>query len=210
MFYKGIILDLDNTLYDYTKCHNLSINACIEYLSPICQFSNSYIKECYENIANHLKHELINTASCHNKSIYFKILTEKINVKQHHVLELQKLYWNTFYENIVCFEGVLDFIEWNKKIGVKIGILTDYETEYQIEKLKHLKLLDYIDTVVTSEEVGIEKPSSKMFLHILNNMNLKADDVIMIGDNYSKDIIGATQMGIYSFFYSKKILVQFN
>jgi len=38
--------------------------------------------------------------------------------------------------------------------------------------LEKLGLLEFIDTIITSEEVGIEKPSSKMFLTILNDMNL--------------------------------------
>ena len=29
MFYKGLIFDLDNTIYSYTVCHNFALEKCI-------------------------------------------------------------------------------------------------------------------------------------------------------------------------------------
>ena len=74
MFYKGIIFDLDNTLYDYNLCHNKAINEVINYLIKTIQVSldKEHIKSLYHDISKKIKYELINTASSHNKSIYFK------------------------------------------------------------------------------------------------------------------------------------------
>ena len=205
MFYKGIIFDLDNTLYDYNLCHNKAINEVINYLIKTIQVSldKEHIKSLYDDISKKIKYELINTASSHNKSIYFKRLLEKLNIEFSHFQIINNLYWETFYENLVCFDGVKDFIMWNKNIGKKIGILTDYETEYQVVKLEKLGLLKYIDIIVTSEEVGIEKPSTQMFYTILQKLNLNPCDVIMIGDNYDKDIIGAINANILGYWFHK-------
>jgi len=204
MYYKGIIFDLDNTLYDYDLCHNKAIDSVFNYLLSI---NNSvtveYIKGLYERISNNLKFELGFTASSHNKSIYFKQLLEKLNNQLSFINILNKLYWETFYNNMVCFDGVVDFITWNKQHKIKIGLLTDYETEYQIIKLDKLGLLEYIDCIVTSEEVGIEKPSAKMFYTIIQKMKLNVTDVIMIGDNYEKDIRGAKNVNIMSYWIHK-------
>ena len=71
MFYKGIILDLDNTIYNYDKCHKTALNSVVDYIKTI--YKGEYIiLEIYDKISKELKYELINTASCHNKSIYFK------------------------------------------------------------------------------------------------------------------------------------------
>jgi HAD superfamily hydrolase (TIGR01549 family) len=205
MFYKGIIFDLDNTLYDYDLCHNKAINEVFNYLIKSFRVSldKEYIKSLYDDISKKIKYELKNTASCHNKSIYFKQLLEKLNIEFSHFQIINNLYWDSFYENLVCFDGVHDFIIWNKNIGKKIGILTDYETEYQVVKLEKLGLLKYIDIVVTSEEVGIEKPSYKMFYTMLQKMNLNPGDVIMIGDNYDKDITGAINSNILGYWFNK-------
>jgi len=205
MFYKGIIFDLDDTIYDYKICNKLAVESVIKY---IINNNNNYtyfdfIKNIYDDISNKLKYELCNTSSCHNKSIYIKQLIEQLKLDVNLFLPLQNIYWETFYDNMICYDGVKEFIIWNKNIGKKIGILTDYETEYQIIKLDKLGLLNYIDIIVTSEEVGIEKPSIQMFYTILQKMNLHSNDVIMIGDNYEKDIKGATNAKIISYWFHK-------
>jgi HAD superfamily hydrolase (TIGR01549 family) len=156
----------------------------------------------YESISKKMKNDLKSTASSHNKCIYFKKLLETLNKSIEDIYEINELYWKTFFDTMECYQGVKEFIYWNKKMGIKIGILTDYETEYQIKKLKVLGLFGSIDIVVTSEEVGIEKPSIHMFQTILANMKLNSTDVIMIGDDFNKDIIGANNSNIYSYWFS--------
>jgi HAD superfamily hydrolase (TIGR01549 family) len=204
MFYKGIIFDLDNTIYSYDICHNNASDAVILFLQNNYGINKTYheIKDLYENISKKLKFELKSTASSHNKSIYFKQLSELLKLHYSNTQILNDLYWKVFFDHMVCFEGVQDFIAWNKNLGVKIGILTDYETEHQIQKLEKLGIIDYVDVLVTSEEVGIEKPSCQMFQTILRKMKLTPDDVIMIGDDFNKDIKGAMNMNILSYWFN--------
>jgi HAD superfamily hydrolase (TIGR01549 family) len=204
MFYKGILIDLDNTLYSYYICHSKALNNVLTFLQKNYNTKKDIdeLKDLCNDISNKLKYELKSTESSHNKSIYFKQLTEVLNLNYSIVQILNDLYWKTFFEHMVCFEGVHDFIVWNKNIGVKIGVLTDYETEYQIQKLESLGLINYIDTIITSEEVGIEKPSIQMFQTILRKMELRTDEVIMIGDNFDKDIKGAVNINILSYWFN--------
>lgn len=202
MFYKGIIFDLDDTLYNYKVCHEHALQTIFKYLYSVysevtADFENTYLK-----ITTDLKKELSNTASSHNKSIYLKHLLEKLNYGLSEFLTIQNLYWQSFYEKIECYPGVKDFILWNRNKKIKIGILTDYETEYQIIKLEKLGLLDYVDVIVTSEEVGKEKPSKQMFLTILEKLQLSTSDVIMIGDNLEKDIKGAYDLNLFAYWFS--------
>ena len=204
MFYKGVIFDLDNTIYDYNLCHNKAITEVFDYLIQTNKSLHiEYIKRTYEDISNKLKYELTNTASSHNKSIYLKQLLEKLNIGFSLFLSINNIYWETFYKNMICYEEVIDFVVFNKSMGKKIGILTDYETEYQLIKLDKLGILKYIDVIVTSEEVGIEKPSSQMFNTILNKLRLNSSEVIMIGDNFEKDIKGAMNMNIFSYWFNR-------
>ena len=205
MFYKGIVLDLDDTIYSYETCHSISLNKVLSFLqiNYTVEKNKEEIKSLYDKVSKNLKNELVNTASSHNKSIYFKGLLEYLNLNISILDTLNELYWTTFFDNIVCFYGVKEFIAWNKQMGVKIGILTDYETEYQIKKLNKLGVTQYIDVIVTSEEVGIEKPSVQMFQTILRKLKLNADEVIMIGDNFEKDIQGAVNMGIFGYWLHK-------
>lgn len=201
MFYKGIIIDLDNTLYSYDDCHIAAIHQVFTYIieNYKTQICLNDIRNIYDTICRKSKNELNNTASSHNKSIYFKGLLENLNLSISILDILTDIYWTTFLDNIKCHDGVKDFIIWNKERGVKISVLTDYETEYQIKKLNKLDITEYIDVVVTSEEVGIEKPSVQMFQTVLRRLSLNPDEVIMIGDSFEKDIQGAYNMGIFSY-----------
>ena len=204
MFYKGILIDLDNTLYSYNICHSKALNNVLTFLQKNYNTKKDIdeLKHLYNDISNKLKYELKSTASSHNKSIYFKQLTEILKLNYSIVQNLNDVYWKTFFDNMVCFEGVNDFIVWNKNIGVKIGVITDYETEYQMQKLEKLGLINYIDTIITSEEVGIEKPSSQMFQTILRKMELRTDEVIMIGDDFNKDVKGALNRNIHTYWFN--------
>jgi putative hydrolase of the HAD superfamily len=204
MFYKGIILDLDNTIYDYDKCNHCANNYMYDYINQHFNIKQTIIKEKYLSINESLKFELNDTASSHNRNIYIKQLCEALKIELTHVKTINDLYWKTFYDNIKLFDFVIEFLEFNKNLNIKIGILTDYEVEYQIEKLNKLHILKYIDVLITSEEVGIEKPSKQMFFTILDKLKLNKDEVLMIGDNFKKDIMGAVNIGIFPLYYNLK------
>lgn len=210
MFYKAIIFDLDNTIYSYDTCHATALHQVLDYINIKTDIEFDIIKQTYDNISRNLKNELRNTASSHNKSIYFKQLLEQLNLNVSMLSPIHDLYWDIFMDNMVCFDGVSEFIKWNKNMNVKIGILTDYETEFQIRKLEKLGLLDLVDVIITSEEVGIEKPSIHMFQTMLIRLKLYPEEVIMIGDNFEKDIQGANNVGIFSYWLHKNNIINSN
>tara|TARA_A100001015_G_scaffold12080_1_gene14269 strand:- start:643 stop:2304 length:1662 start_codon:yes stop_codon:yes gene_type:complete len=209
MFFKYTFFDLDNTLYNYTECHNKALFFILEGISDKLNISIDEIQDKYDLISRSLKYELSGTASSHNKGIYIKQLLEEYNIDLGLSVLYEKSYWKMFYENLKCYDGVYDFIKWLKNNNIGVVIVTDYETEYQIEKLKYLELLPYIDKVITSEEVGKEKPSKQMFLTALHKINAKPEEVIMIGDNYEKDILGAKNMNIIPFYFNQQELSGF-
>jgi len=130
---------------------------------------------------------------------------EKNKLPYYETIKLNNLYWETFYNNMTLFEGVLETFKNLKKQDVKIVILTDFQTEYQLKKLETLNILDYIDYIVTSEEIGIEKPSFRMFDAVINITGFKKEELIMIGDNYEKDFLGGKNYGIYSFHFKNNL-----
>ena len=215
MFYKAVIFDLDNTLYDYDYCHNKALKEIFKFINEKNGINVDILSEEYNKASFFLKCELKNTASSHNKMIYFKRMIESLNLNLNLLKIINEMYWSIFLDNIKCFDFVENFIKWNKTINIKIGILTDYQLEYQILKLEKLGLINYIDCILTSEEIGIEKPSSYGFLLLLNKMNLKFDEAIFIGDDYEKDIVGSNNLNIKSYhfnkneFFYKKILNNF-
>lgn len=203
MFYKTIIFDLDNTIYDYNLCNNYALKCVFERISELTNEDESLISDTYNICDNKHKSQTFHTTSSHNKGIKIKYTLEHYNINYTHFEFIYNLYWTSFFKKIVPFDGVTEFIKWNKKRGIKIGILTDYEMEFQIQKLYKLNLLEYIDCIVTSEEIGCEKPNPIAFKEILGRMNSHNENTIMIGDDFKKDILGANACNIYGIHYQK-------
>ena len=138
--------------------------------------------------------ELLGTASSHNRLLYFQRMCElmKLNPLQHS-MEMYNTYWDSFLEHLLPFPGVFELL---KKYKNKICLITDLTAHIQYRKIEKLKLEDYCQFIVTSEEAGKEKPHPYIFLLALQKLGLKASEVCMIGDSFKKDICGAAGVGI--------------
>jgi len=207
MFFKGVIFDLDDTLYDYKVCEKKAYKEVEEYLKNKYNFN---LHPKLEELKKIIKNELNCTSASHNRFIYFKKLLENTNIPLFEIIEINDIYWNEFYKNIKPRECLEKFIKNLKSWGKKIIILTDFQTEYQFKKLKKIGILDLIDYIVTSEEVGIEKPSFKMFDQVLRMTNLKKEELITFGDDLIKDVIASKDYGIHSFHMKFDTFNEFN
>jgi putative hydrolase of the HAD superfamily len=77
-----------------------------------------------------------------------------------------------------------------------LTILSNGFKEVQYYKFAHSGLQDCFRHTIISEEVGVNKPQPEIFRIALQRNGLTADQVVMIGDSYSSDILGAQAAGI--------------
>ena len=194
--YKGILIDIDNTLYDYASTHKAAMDAATNLAAVL--FDKEVFLEKFNLAKNQIHDALEGTASSHNRILYFQRTLELLNCKDIMLAKrLYDTYWNTFLENVTLFNGVIDFL---KQTGnKKVAVLTDLTADIQYQKITKFKIAPYLDYIITSEEVGVEKPDRKMFLEGLRKLDLSEKEVCMIGDSYDRDIEGALNVGIKPF-----------
>ena len=77
-----------------------------------------------------------------------------------------------------------------------LTIVTNGFIEVQYEKFDKSGLKDYFSHIVLSEEVGCQKPNSRIYEEALRLNGLSADEVVMVGDSWYSDIQGAINAGI--------------
>jgi putative hydrolase of the HAD superfamily len=83
------------------------------------------------------------------------------------------------------------------KENYQLLVLTNGSADLQKTKLAITpELVPYFDQIVISGDFGRGKPDPTIFEHALSLMNLKSDEVIMVGDNLMTDILGANRTGI--------------
>lgn len=61
--------------------------------------------------------------------------------------------------------------------------------------LKDFGLDSYFRSIVESAVVGIRKPNPEIFALGVKELNLPAENIVVIGDSYDKDIVPATTLG---------------
>ena len=77
----------------------------------------------------------------------------------------------------------------------KLGIITNMgKSLYEI--CDQLEISKYLSYIITSEEVGIGKPSPEIFKAALKVSESKVNEVIHVGDSYDSDIAGAIALDI--------------
>lgn len=202
---KNLILDLDNTLYGYDAPHKQALSTVLENFSERFAISKEETQSSFDRARKNTHLELPARAASHNRLLYFQKMLEFNNLNSMpHALELYELYWGTFLEQMSLFEGVLDYLQAHRSSGGKVCILTDLTAHIQYRKIKQLDLQKYVDFLVTSEEAGIEKPHPYMFTKALQKLGCTASEALMLGDSWSKDIMGAKAMGIPSIWINHK------
>lgn len=82
----------------------------------------------------------------------------------------------------------------------QLGLLSDGYLEVQQRKLYALRLTHYFDAVVFSDEWGRDawKPAVKPFAEILARLRTEAGASIYVGDNPTKDFLGARELGMFT------------
>ncbi|MEG1838247.1 MAG: HAD family hydrolase [Bacteroidaceae bacterium] len=61
--------------------------------------------------------------------------------------------------------------------------------------LKDFNLLCHLETVIESSVVGIRKPNPQIFQLGVDALNLEANEIVVVGDSFSKDILPAKIIG---------------
>ncbi|MBF9140387.1 HAD family hydrolase [Hymenobacter properus] len=78
----------------------------------------------------------------------------------------------------------------------RIGIVTNNRTAEQEEKLAFLSMTDFVDALITSEEVGVPKPNPRIFEVALKRLGARPEQTVLVGDNWQADVLGALAVGI--------------
>jgi len=184
-----IALDLDNTIYAYEPCHRAAMSLVAGELENRLELSRSRWTASYERSKESTKVRLGKVASSHSRLSYFKGMLENLGMKSQIeiALQLENLYWGEFIRNIKKAENSDRFLEIAREKGIPVVVITDLTTAIQIRKLHKLGITDMVSGLVTSEEVGADKPDLGFFDYITNQLGISGRHWWVVGDDNEKD-----------------------
>jgi HAD superfamily hydrolase (TIGR01549 family) len=201
----GVLIDLDNTLFHWTPCDQVARVAVHQKLRQDVDISFETFMALHDEARLHFKSSLKNQAASHNRALFFKWVVNSMhgekklnrtpNSTPDLIVEMYDLYWHTFFQ---AMQPQTDAIDVLKKVSEHhpIALVTNHTTDVQLRKVSKLGFAPYLQTIVTSEEIGVEKPDAKIFGEALRRLDIEADQAVMIGDHPTGDIAGAHQLGI--------------
>ena len=92
--------------------------------------------------------------------------------------------------------GAIETVERLADAGVRQAIVSDIDTREAEDMLASFGVRGQFEHVTTSEAVGYTKPDERTFRDALSTTGLDPGDVLMVGDRYDHDVVGAAAVGI--------------
>ncbi len=177
---KAVIFDLDGLLVDSTPLHREADHAFIE----------SFNKVHYKSQGGREGMRIIDIIRDY-KDIYDLPgnVEDLYALRQQKFLELAK-------QKLTLFPGVMELLQKLKQRKLKIGLATSGDRDYV--RLVFNKFPDFKDTfdkAVTSEDVERGKPYPDCYLKILEKLQVKPDEAVVLEDSFN-GIAAAKNAGI--------------
>lgn len=96
-----------------------------------------------------------------------------------------------------AFQGMIESVRKLKKSGYNVAIVSNNSRKNVIRGLVNLKLINYVDQIITYDDVRERKPSPEGINRLLDEFDVLPTECIMIGDSDS-DILASKNAGTYS------------
>ena len=197
---QHLFFDLDRTLWDFEKNSKIALTQLFHHHglhNHIANFHTFYGHYKLKNAqlwkeygAGRLKKEALRDERFRVTLNHFSINDEDL------VKKISDGYVELSPQQTALFPNAIETLEYLKKEGYTMHIITNGFKEVQFIKLKNSGIIDFFDVIVCSEDVGHNKPNPAIFNHSLSKAAATAQKSVMIGDDYEVDVLGALNFGM--------------
>lgn len=177
---KGIVFDLDDTLYSEKQYVKSGYKKIAEYLED--EIAEKYLWNYFLEGENAIDKYLKEVGREELKS-------DCLNVYRNHIPQIN------------LYRGVCDLIQKLKMKKIKIGIITDGRVEGQKNKIQALGLEELVDDIIITDELGgvqFRKPNDISFRIMQCRWKIPFEQMVYVGDNLMKDFQAPRQLGMKS------------
>lgn len=112
--------------------------------------------------------------------------------------EVAELDHDALVQSVRIESDTLETLEKLKVEGYKLGLVSNVSQlpELLHRDLKNLGIARMMDGVAFSSEIGVRKPHTQIFKHVLQQLGVSPSEAIFVGDRIVDDIAGAHGMGM--------------
>lgn len=192
---EAIFIDLDNTLYAYNAAHEAAMLAVSDKVTGTFSIAVAHFSELFSQARKNVKQRLNDNPSARSRLLYFQEMLELMGLgaSVFSALDFEQTYWRSFLKAAPPFAGVSEFFDDARLRGIPLVLITNLTTRIQLQKLVYMGFDESFAFVVSSEQIGVEKPDAAIFEAAVERIKCDAKNVWMIGDDIEADMIGAKQ-----------------
>jgi putative hydrolase of the HAD superfamily len=191
---RAIVFDLDNTLVDFMKMKEASIDAALDAMID----AGLNVKK--EPARTHI-FKIYDEQGIEYQQVFDKFLEQELGRIDYKILAAGITGYRRARESaLVSYPHVVVALVELMKRGLKLAVVSDAPRLQAWTRLCSLGIHNYFDAVVTFEDTRKRKPAPEPFGKTLELLKVAPQEAIMVGDWAERDIVGAQEIGMITVF----------
>ena len=198
MSYKCVLMDIDDTIFDFMPGNRNAIALLMEELG----LSSPTVFDEYQAI-NYACWEALERSEMDQATLHVERFRRFLAIKKRNddPEKVARRFSQLLGQQVIPLPHAIETVKVLCE-RVPVILLTNGITVIQKLRLDASPIKDWVAGVVISQEVGVAKPDPRIFEIALNGIDPK--DALMIGDGTGSDVLGANRAGVDMCWFNPK------
>ena len=206
--YKAIFIDIDDTLLDYVPCCREAFDAAMADLYTVhhTPYTEEQLFQLFFSISGRLfseaKHGLHTIAEV--MELYPKEFIATIGYPESAVDPFKHAFRAAWGKTHTLVPEAKQMLENLRAKGYRLFAASNSFGHLQRNRLERAGILSYFEDTYISMDIGYDKPDIRFYQAALKRCGLEPQEVLMIGDSMTTDVLGAQAAGMDALFFDRQ------